>query len=83
MPSDSGAPRIRQRGATIEGLGVKLPAADGFLRFSLLILAYFFIEKGCAVSAVTTDNAKIFSQVMSRSRSLANISERRLQLLLV
>ena len=42
-----------------------------------------FIEKGHAVSAVLIDNAKLFSQLMSKSRSLAEISERRLQPLLV
>ena len=60
----------------------KPPAANKFLRFShkkTLILAHFFIEKGCAVSAVTMNNAKIFSQLMSTSRSLAKVSERRLQ----
>ena len=35
------------------------------------------------MGAVTMDNAKIFSQLMSKSRSLAKISERRLQPLLV
>ena len=35
------------------------------------------------MSAVTTDNAKIFSQLMSKIRSLAKISKRRLQPLLV
>ena len=35
------------------------------------------------MSAVTIDNAKIFLQLMSKSISLAKISERRLQLLLV
>ena len=35
------------------------------------------------MSAVTIDNAKIFSQLMSKSRSLAKISDRRLQSLLV
>ena len=48
-----------------------------------LILAPFFIVKGHAVSAVTIDNAKMFSQLMSKSRSLAKISERRLRPLLV
>ena len=48
-----------------------------------LILAHFFVEKGHAVSAVTIDSAKIFSQLMSESRSLAKLSERRLQSLLV
>ena len=57
-------------------------AANEFLWFShkkTLILAHFFIEKGCAVSAVTMDNTKIFSQLMSKSRSLAQVSKRRLQ----
>ena len=44
---------------------------------------HFYIEKRHAVSAVTKDNAKIFSELMSKSRSLAKISERRLQPLLV
>ena len=35
------------------------------------------------MSAVTIDNAKVFSQLMSKSRSWAKISERRLQSLLV
>ena len=35
------------------------------------------------MSAVTTDNSKVFSQLMSKSRNLAKISERRLQPLLV
>ena len=81
-PSDSGAPRVWQRGATTGNLGVKPPAVNEFLQFSCkktLILAHFFIEKGHAVSAVTTDNAKTFSHLMSKSRSLAKISERRLQ----
>ena len=62
------------------------PAANEFLRFSLkkpLILAHFFIEKRHAVSAITKNNAKIVLQFMSKSRSLAKISERRLQPLLV
>ena len=42
-----------------------------------------FIEKGHALRAVTIDDAKIFSQLMARSRSLAKINERRLQPLLV
>ena len=32
-----------------------------------LILTHFFTEKGYAVSAVTMDNAKIFSQLMCKS----------------
>ena len=71
------------RGATIGGLGA---AASQFVRFSCkktLILAHFLIEKGRAVSAVTMENAKVFLQLMSKSRSLAKICERRLQPLLV
>ena len=74
----SGALRIWQRGVQ--------PGVWEFLRFShkkTLILARFFIEKGNALSAVTIENAKIFSQLMSKNRSLAKISERRLQSLLV
>ena len=55
------------------------PASNKFLRFShkkTLILAHFFVEKGHAVSAVTIDIANIFSQLMSKSRSLAKISEK-------
>ena len=48
-----------------------------------VILAHFFIEKEQAVNAVTMDNAKIFSKLMFKSRSLAKISERKLQPLLV
>ena len=36
-----------------------------FLHKKILILAHFFIEKGHAQSAVTMDNAKIFSQSCS------------------
>ena len=71
-PSDSGALRIWQRGATTGGLGAKPPAANEFLRFSYkktLILAHFFIEKGRAVSAVTTDNAKIFAQLCLKAEA--------------
>ena len=86
-PSDSGAPRIWQRRATTGGPGMKPPAANAFLRFSYEknthFSKFFFIEKGRVVSAVTTDNAKVFSQLMSKSRSVAKISERRLQPLLV
>ena len=61
-PQTVAHPGFDKGGATTGGLGVKPPAANGFLRFSYkktLILAHFFIEKGRAVSAVTTDNAKI------------------------
>ena len=39
----------------------------------------YFIEKGHAVSAIFIDYAKLFLQLMSKSRSLAEICERRLQ----
>ena len=74
------------KGGLTGGLGVKPPAAYNLLRFShekTLILANLFIEKGHAVRAVTVDNAKTFSQLTSKSRSLTKISERRLQPLLV
>ena len=61
-------------------------AANEFLRFlhkKTLNFAHFLFEKGHAVSAVTINNAKIFLQLMSKSRSLAKISERKLQPLLV
>ena len=63
-----------------------MSVANEFLRFShkkKLILANLFIEKGHAVSAVTMDNAKMFSQFMSKSGGVAKINERRLQPLLV
>ena len=85
MITSSGAPKIWQRRASTGGLGAVPPAAIEFLRFSLkkLILAQFFIKKVHAVSAVSMDDAKIFSHFMSKSRSLAKISEKRLQPLLV
>ena len=69
-------------------MGVSPLAANEFCGYYIkktLNLAHFFYEKGLAVSAVTIDNAKIISQLglMSKSRSLAKISERRLQPLLV
>ena len=73
---------LARRGAAIGGLGARAPTANEYLRFShkkTLILAHLFVEKGCAVRAVTMDNAKIFSQLMSKSRSLAKVRERRLQ----
>ena len=76
-----------KKGGHNRGSGGETPAPNGFLRFSYKKHSFwhtFFIEKaGRAVSAVTTDNAKIFLQLMSKSRSLAKISERRLQSLLV
>ena len=79
-------PGFGNRGGITGGLGAKPLASNEFLRFShkkTLILAYFFVGKGRAVSAFTRDNANIFSHLMSKSRSLAKISERRLQSLLV
>ena len=62
-----------------------ISVANEFLRFShlkTLILANL-LEKGHAVSAETTDNAKMFSQLISKSERLAKINESRLQLLLI
>ena len=67
-------------------LGTYPLAANEFLRFThkkKLISAHFFLVKGHAVSAVTIDNAKTFSQLMRKGRSLAKISERRLKSLSV
>ena len=70
------------KGGHNQGFGGETPshwrlrgsAAKEFSQFlQTLILAHFFIEKGHAVSAVTIDNAKIFSQLMSKSRSLAKL----------
>ena len=49
-------------GDTTRGFGAKPPAANKFLRFShkkTLFLTHFYIEKGHAVSAVTTGVARI------------------------
>ena len=84
--SEGVAPPGYGKGGTTGGLRAKPPAANEFLRFShekTLILAHFFIEKENAVRAVTIVNAKIFSQLTFKSRSLAKISEKRLQPLLV
>ena len=65
--------RLRRSG------GVANSRQQIFTLFTLkkvVILAHFFSEKGLAVSAVTMDNAKMFSQFMSKSRSLAKMSER-------
>ena len=85
------AHRAFGEGGTQQGVwghegGAQRAAAHKFLRFShkkTLILAHFFIEKGHAVSAVSIDNAKIFSQLSFKSKSLGKISERRWQTLLV
>ena len=57
------------------GLRVKPPAANEYLGFHIKNSHFstLFIEKGLAVSAVTMDNAKIISRLMSTSRSLAKI----------
>ena len=68
----------------VKGMGAT--GVNEFLRFShkkTLILTHFYIEKGNAVSAVTIDTAKMLSELMSKSRSLAKLSERRLKLLLL
>ena len=92
----SGAPRIWQkRGHSFWGLGWtsclrRLRGSGGVATIRFLLFSHkntrfstFFIEKGHAMSAVTMDNAKIFLQRKSKSRSLAKISERRLQPLVV
>ena len=58
----------------------RLRAANKFLRFSHKNIHFntFFYQESLAVSAVTMDNAKIFSHLMSKSRSLAKIREKRL-----
>ena len=87
-------PRFGKGGSIIGDLGVKPPTAGGqgdlgatpppaneFLRFSHKKHS-FYRKRGCS-DAVTMDNAKIFPQVVSKSRDLAKISERWLQPLLV
>ena len=75
-------------------LGVKPPAAGGqgglgsipqpptnFYGFHLNNTHFntlFYRKRACS-DAVTMDNAKIFPQLMSKSRGLVKISERRLQ----
>ena len=61
--SDRGAPRIRQRKGHNRGCGGKAGEGGRFSHTKTLILAHFFNEKGHAVSAVTRDNTKIFSQL--------------------
>ena len=79
-------------------LGVKPPAAGGqeclessphpptnFYGFHIKnthFSTFFYRKKACG-DAVTMDNAKIFPQLMSKSRGSAKISKRRLQLFLV
>ena len=50
-------------GGTTEGVGAKQAKGVGFDIKKTLILAHFFNEKGHAVSAVTRDDTKIFSQL--------------------
>ena len=76
MITSSGAPKVWQRWGHDRGVRVKPPAANEFLRFSHKkhILAHFFVEQEHVVSGVIMDNAKIFLQLMSKSRNLAKIS---------
>ena len=60
--SDRGAPRIRQRRGHNRGCGGEA-GKGGRFSYKTLILAHFFNEKGHAVSSVTRDNTKIFSQL--------------------
>ena len=82
--ADSGAPNIWQRGAPPGVWGRSPQTPMNFYGFHIknTHLGKLFIEKEHAMTAVTMDNAKIFSQLMSKSRNLAKISER-LQPLLV
>ena len=62
--SDRGAPRIRQRRKAQPRVWVRSRRRGSVLtKKKTLISARFFNEKGCAVSAVTRDNTKIFSQL--------------------
>ena len=78
--SDRGAPRIWQRRGHNQGCGGEAEKGGRFSQ-KTLILAHFFNKKGHAASAVTRDNTKTFSQLMVclKSRSMAKISEKRLQ----
>ena len=76
-------PEFGKRGGDTTG---GLVAANELLRFSHKKNTHFntlFYQKRLAVSAVIMDNAKIFLQFMSKSRSSTKISEKRLQPLLV
>ena len=64
-------------------LGVFLNGTTSGFHIKNTHISTYFIEKGHAVRAVFIDNAKLFSQLMPKSKSLVEISERRLQLLLV
>ena len=61
--SDRGASRIRQRRGHNRGCGSEASKGGQFSHKKTLILAHFFNEKRHAVSAVTRDNTKIFSQL--------------------
>ena len=68
------------KGGPLPGVwGVKPQPPTDFYGFHIKKHSFwhtFFIEKGRAVSAGTTDNAKKFWQLMSKSRGLAKICER-------
>ena len=92
-------PEFRKGGGHNGGLRVKPPAVKsyGILGRSHQLPTNFYgfhikkythfntlsYRKRLAVSVVIMGDAKIFSQLMSKSKSLAKISERRLQALLV
>ena len=61
--SDRGAPRIRQRKGAQPRVWGEAGKRGRFSHKKTLILAHFFNKKGHAVSAVTCDNTKIFSQL--------------------
>ena len=61
--SDRGASRIRERRGHNRGCGGEAGKGGRFSHKKILILAHFFNEKEHAVSAVTRDNTKIFSQL--------------------
>ena len=84
--ASSGEPKIWQRGGGTGVWGCSPQPLTNFYGFHIKNTHFsklFYQKKGHAVSAVAMDNAKIFSQIMSKSRSLAKISEKRLQSLLV
>ena len=62
--SDRGAPRIRQGRWAQPRVWGRSRQRGQFSHKKILILAHFFNEKGHAVSAVTRDHTKIFSQLM-------------------
>ena len=61
--SDRGAPRIRKGGGHNRECGGEAGEGGRFSHKKTLILAHFFNGKGHAVSAVTRNNTKIFSQL--------------------